>query len=104
MRILQRAVFVRSGNTGAALAHHGFAAIGGLNRSVNRSVEGACDNICTSKLDCGGGIVAVVPGRFAIATFSPPLNPAGNSVRGMKAIRFIAGELGVGLYGPNPSE
>ena len=57
-----------------------------------------------AKTGVGGGIVAIVPGRFAIATFSPPLNPAGNSVRGMKAIRQIAGELGVGLYGPNPSE
>ena len=52
----------------------------------------------------GGGIVAVVPGRFAIATFSPPLNEAGNSICGMRAIRHIAGELGVGLYGANPSE
>jgi len=57
-----------------------------------------------SKTGVGGGIVAVVPGKFAIATFSPPLNEAGNSVRGMKAIRHISGELGVGLYGPNPSE
>lgn len=57
-----------------------------------------------AKTGVGGGIVAIVPGRFAIATFSPPLNPAGNSVRGMKAIRYIAGELGIGLYGPNPSE
>ena len=57
-----------------------------------------------AKTGVGGGIVAIVPGRFAIATFSPPLNPAGNSVRGMRAIRYIAGQLGVGLYGPNPSE
>ncbi len=57
-----------------------------------------------AKTGVGGGIVAVVPGRFAIATFSPPLNEAGNSVRGMKAIRYIAGELGVGLYGPNHEE
>jgi glutaminase len=57
-----------------------------------------------AKTGVGGGIVAVVPGRFAIATFSPPVNEAGNSVRGMKAIRHIAGELGVGLYGPNPKE
>ena len=57
-----------------------------------------------AKTGVGGGIVAIVPGRFAIATFSPPVNEAGNSVRGMKAIRYIAGELGVGLYGPNPSE
>lgn len=57
-----------------------------------------------AKTGVGGGIVAVVPGRFAIATFSPPLNEAGNSIRGMRAIRHIAGELGVGLYGANPSE
>jgi glutaminase len=57
-----------------------------------------------SKTGVGGGIVAVVPGKFAIATFSPPLNAAGNSVRGMKAIQHIAAELGVGLYGPNKGE
>lgn len=57
-----------------------------------------------AKTGVGGGIVAVVPGKFAIATFSPPLNPAGNSVRGLKAINYIASELGVGLYGPNKGE
>ena len=57
-----------------------------------------------AKTGVGGGIVAVVPGKFAIATFSPPLNPAGNSVRGLKAINYIAAELGVGLYGPNKGE
>ncbi len=57
-----------------------------------------------AKTGVGGGIVAVVPGRFAIATFSPPLNEAGNSVRGLKAIRYISSELGVGLYGPNAGE
>lgn len=57
-----------------------------------------------AKTGVGGGIVAVVPGKFAIATFSPRLNEAGNSVRGLRAINYIAGELGVGLYGPNTSE
>jgi len=57
-----------------------------------------------AKTGVGGGIVAVVPGKFAIATFSPPLNEAGNSVRGMQAIRYIAGELGVGLFGANKGE
>ena len=56
-----------------------------------------------AKTGVGGGIVAVVPGRFAIAAFSPRLNEAGNSVRSLKAIRDIAGELGVGVYGPNPN-
>lgn len=55
-----------------------------------------------SKTGVGGGIVSVVPGKFAIAAFSPRLNEAGNSIRSMRAIRQIAGDLGVGLYGPNP--
>ncbi len=55
-----------------------------------------------AKTGVGGGIVAVVPGKFAIAAFSPRLNEAGNSIRAMNAIRYIAGELGVGLYGANP--
>jgi glutaminase len=55
-----------------------------------------------SKTGVGGGVVSVVPGRFAIAAFSPRVNKAGNSVRAQKAIRFIAGELGVGIFGANP--
>jgi glutaminase len=56
-----------------------------------------------SKTGVGGGVVSVVPGQFAIAAFSPRLNEAGNSIRSMRAIRHIAGELGVGLYGSNPA-
>ena len=56
-----------------------------------------------AKTGVGGGIVAVVPGRFAIAAFSPRLNEAGNSVRSLNAIRDIAGELGVGVFGSNPN-
>jgi len=54
-----------------------------------------------AKTGVGGGIVAVVPGRFAIAAFSPRLNEAGNSIRSMKAIQDLAAELGVGVFGPN---
>jgi glutaminase len=56
-----------------------------------------------AKTGVGGGIVAVVPGRFAIAAFSPRLNDAGNSIRSFNAIRDIAGELGVGVFGANPN-
>ena len=55
-----------------------------------------------AKTGVGGGIVAVVPGRFAIAAFSPRLNEAGNSIRSLNAIRDIAGALGVGVFGANP--
>jgi glutaminase len=55
-----------------------------------------------AKTGVGGGIVAVVPGRFAIAAFSPRLNEAGNSIRSLNAIRDIAGTLGVAVFGANP--
>lgn len=57
-----------------------------------------------AKTGVGGGIVAVVPGKFAIAAFSPRLNEAGNSIRSMHAISHIASEFGVGLYGANTEE
>ncbi len=52
-----------------------------------------------AKTGVGGGIVAVVPGKFAIAAFSPPLDQAGNSVRAARAIEFIGEKLGVNLFG-----
>jgi len=54
-----------------------------------------------SKTGVGGGIVSVVPGKYAIAAFSPRLNEAGNSVRALKAIRYISGKLGADIFGPN---
>ena len=55
-----------------------------------------------SKTGVGGGIVSIVPGKMAIVAFSPRLDKAGNSVRAQKAIHYIAGKLGVGVFGPNP--
>ncbi|MCY1047119.1 glutaminase A [Corallococcus sp. bb12-1] len=51
-----------------------------------------------AKSGVGGGIVAVVPGRFAVATFSPPLDKSGNSVRGQKAVESIITELGGDIF------
>jgi glutaminase len=50
------------------------------------------------KSGVGGGIVAVVPGEMAIATFSPPLDDAGNSVRGQLAIASISQQLGLNIF------
>lgn len=50
------------------------------------------------KSGVGGGILAVVPGEMAIAGFSPPLDPAGNSVRGQKMVAAVAKALGYNLY------
>src|SRR4051812_38145581 len=41
------------------------------------------------KSGVGGGLLAVCPGKFGIAVVSPPLSPAGNSVRAIKAIGYV---------------
>ncbi len=41
------------------------------------------------KSGVGGGIVAVYPMRYAVAVWSPRLNPKGNSVMGMKALELL---------------
>ena len=51
-----------------------------------------------AKSGVGGGIIAVVPGKFGIAVISPPLDAAGNSVRAQRAITDITNELGVNPY------
>ncbi len=55
-----------------------------------------------AKSGVGGGIMAVVPGRFAIAVFSPPLDKAGNSVRGIRVIRDLSERWHLHMYQPSP--
>jgi glutaminase len=47
-----------------------------------------------AKSGVGGGLIAVSPGKFGIAVVSPPLDDAGNSVRGQRAITAISNALG----------
>lgn len=49
------------------------------------------------KSGVGGGILAVVPGKFALAVFSPPLDKSGNSVRGVETAERLSRELGLHL-------
>ncbi len=49
------------------------------------------------KSGVGGGLLAVMPGFGALAAFSPPLDKAGNSVKGWAALRMLAGRLGLSL-------
>lgn len=53
-----------------------------------------------AKSGVGGGIVAVVPGKGAIAVFAPPLDEAGNSVKAQKVIEYVAGKLDFNLFSP----
>ena len=53
-----------------------------------------------AKSGVGGDIVAVVPGKGAIAVFAPPLDEAGNSVKAQKTISYVADKLGINLFSP----
>ena len=57
-----------------------------------------------AKSGVGGGIVAVVPGRFGIAAVAPPLDEAGNSVKAQLAIKYIVEKLGVNPYKITPKK
>jgi glutaminase len=53
-----------------------------------------------AKSGVGGGILAVAPGKGAIAVFAPPLDEAGNSVKAQKVITHVANKLDINLYSP----
>lgn len=53
-----------------------------------------------AKSGVGGGIVAIVPGKGAIAVFAPPLDQAGNSVKAQKVIEYVATKLDFNLFSP----
>jgi glutaminase len=54
------------------------------------------------KSGIGGGVVTVSPGKGGLGSFSPRLDAAGNSVRGVRAAARIARELGLGLFASRP--
>ncbi|WP_278392847.1 glutaminase [Sphingobium yanoikuyae] len=52
------------------------------------------------KSGVGGGILAIVPGRAAIAVWSPGLNTSGNSALGTKALEMLARRTGWSVFSP----
>ena len=54
------------------------------------------------KSGIGGGIVTVSPGKGGLGTFSPPLDEAGNSVRGQLVARHLSSRLGLDLFASEP--
>lgn len=54
------------------------------------------------KSGIGGGIVAVSPGKGGVGTFAPPLDQAGNSVKGQLAAKFLSQRLGMDLFVSQP--
>jgi glutaminase len=50
------------------------------------------------KSGVSGGIITVAPGKGGLATFAPPLDAAGNSVRGQLVARHLSKALGLNLF------
>lgn len=50
------------------------------------------------KSGVGGGIVALLPERFCVATWSPGLNPKGNSKLGMEALEKLTTKTGLSIF------
>ncbi|MEM1437023.1 MAG: glutaminase A [Pseudomonadota bacterium] len=56
-----------------------------------------------AKSGVSGGILAIVPGRMAIATWGPALGAKGNSVAGLAALRVLAERLKLSLFEAAPA-
>ena len=50
------------------------------------------------KSGIGGGIVTVSPGKGGLGTFAPPLDAAGNSVKGQLVAKYLSQRLGMDLF------
>jgi glutaminase len=50
------------------------------------------------KSGIGGGIVTVSPGKGGLGTFAPPLDAAGNSVKGQRVARHLSQRMGLDLF------
>lgn len=50
------------------------------------------------KSGVGGGIVALLPGKFCVTTWSPGLNKKGNSKLGMQALEKLTSDTGLSIF------
>ena len=68
-----------------------------------RSGEWLYDVGLPGKSGVSGGIVTISPGKGGLGTFSPPLDPAGNSVRGQAVTRLLSDALGLNVFASAPA-
>lgn len=54
------------------------------------------------KSGVAGGMVTVAPGKGGLGTYSPPLDEAGNSVRGKLLTSYLSQRLGLNLFTSEP--
>jgi glutaminase len=54
------------------------------------------------KSGVSGGLVTVSPGKGGVGSYSPPLDEAGNSVRGQRIMTYLSEHLGLNLFASAP--
>lgn len=54
------------------------------------------------KSGVSGGIVTMAPGKGGLGTFAPPLDAAGNSVKGQRVTKYLSERLGLNLFASKP--
>jgi len=67
-----------------------------------RSGEWLYETGLPGKSGVSGGIVTIAPGKGGLGTWSPPLDGAGNSVRGQAITRRLSEDLGLNLFASRP--
>jgi glutaminase len=85
----------------ASICHYALAvmAIAGL---YEASGDWLFDIGLPGKSGIGGGIVTVSPGKGGLGTFAPPLDGAGNSVKGQLVSKYLSQRLGMDLFLSQP--
>ncbi|MCV7421519.1 glutaminase A [Mycobacterium yunnanensis] len=73
-------------------------AILAANGAYERSGEWLFEIGLPGKSGVAGGLITVAPGKAGIGTFSPPLDVAGNSVRGQRATAYLSRVLGLNIF------
>lgn len=53
-----------------------------------------------AKSGVGGGVLGVMPNMFGICAFAPPLDDAGNSIKGQLAVKYIMNKLDLNYIFP----
>lgn len=73
-------------------------AILAANGAYERSGEWLFEIGLPGKSGVAGGLVTIAPGKAGIGTFAPPLDAAGNSVRGQRATAYLSRVLGLNIF------
>ncbi len=68
-----------------------------------RSGDWLYDTGLPGKSGVSGGIVTIAPGKGGMGTFAPPLDAAGNSVKGQLVARLLSNHLGLNLFASTPA-